>query len=69
MFALLDTYLNQKIEEFNKQNIKLKIIGNINILKYKLKKKLKRSENITKKKRDREIPIKNDPIDVDFDLL
>ena len=39
LFALLDTYLNQKIDEFNKQNIKLKIIGNISILNNKLKKK------------------------------
>ena len=49
LFALLDTFIDQKIDEFNKQNIKLKIIGNINILNNKLKKKLKRSENITKK--------------------
>ncbi len=49
LFTLLDTFIDQKIDEFNKQNIKLKIIGNINILNNKLKKKLKRSENITKK--------------------
>ena len=49
LFALLDTFIDQKIDEFNKQNIKLKIIGNINVLNNKLKNKLKRSEDITKK--------------------
>ena len=34
---------------FNKQNIKLKIIGNVSILNNKLKKKLKQSEDLTKK--------------------
>ncbi len=49
LFALLDTFIDQKIDVFNKQNIKLKIIGNINALNSKLIKKLKRSEDITKK--------------------
>ncbi len=49
LFTLLDTFIDQKIDEFNKQNIKLKIIGNINVLNNKLKNKLKRSEDITKK--------------------
>ena len=49
LFTLLDTFIDQKIDEFNKQNIKLKIIGNISVLNIKLKKKLKRSEDITKK--------------------
>ena len=49
LFNLLDTFIDQKIDEFNKQNIKLKIIGNISVLNIKLKKKLKRSEDITKK--------------------
>jgi len=48
LFALLDTFIDQKIDEFNKQNIKLKIIGNISVLDNKLKNKLQRSENITK---------------------
>ena len=49
LFALLDAFIEQKIDQFNKQNIKLKIIGNISILKNKLKKKLKHSEDLTKK--------------------
>ena len=49
LFALLDVFIDQKIDQFNKQNIKLKIIGNISILKNKLKKKLKHSEDLTKK--------------------
>ena len=49
LFTLLDTFIDQKIDEFNKQNIKLKIIGNISVLNNKLKNKLQRSENITKK--------------------
>ena len=48
LFTLLDTFIDQKIDEFNKQNIKLKIIGNISVLDNKLKNKLQRSENITK---------------------
>ena len=49
LFTLLDTFIDQKIDQFNKQNIKLKIIGNISILNNKLKKKLKKSENLTKR--------------------
>tara|TARA_B100001564_G_scaffold147086_1_gene123588 strand:+ start:34 stop:711 length:678 start_codon:yes stop_codon:yes gene_type:complete len=49
LFALLDTFIDQKIDEFNKQNIKLKIIGNISVLNNKLKNKLQRSQNITKR--------------------
>ena len=49
LFTLLDTFIDQKIDEFNKQNIKLKIIGNISVLNNKLKKKLKKSENLTKR--------------------
>ena len=48
LFTLLDTFIDQKIDEFNKQNIKLKIIGNISVLNNKLKNKLQRSENMTK---------------------
>jgi len=49
LFKLLDSFIDQKIKEFNKNNIKLKIIGNISVLKKKIKKKLKRTEDITKK--------------------
>ena len=49
LFTLLDTFIDQKIDEFNKQNIKLKIIGNISVLNNKLKNKLQRSQNITKR--------------------
>tara|TARA_Y100001970_G_C14253079_1_gene873235 strand:+ start:1880 stop:2557 length:678 start_codon:yes stop_codon:yes gene_type:complete len=49
LFTLLDTFIDQKIDQFNKQNIKLKIIGNVSILNNKLKKKLKQSEDLTKK--------------------
>ena len=49
LFGLLDRFIDQKIDEFNKQNIKLKVIGNITVLNSKLKKKLKKSEYMTKK--------------------
>ena len=49
LFNLLDNFLDKKIKEFNKNNIKLKIIGNINTLNTTLKKKLNKSEQITKK--------------------
>ena len=49
LFKLLNNFIDQKIEEFNKNDIKLKIIGNINIFNLKLKKKLIKSEEITKK--------------------
>ena len=49
LFKLLDSFIDQKINEFNKNNIKLKIIGNINIFNSKLKKKLNKSEQLTKK--------------------
>ena len=48
LFKLLDSFIDQKINEFNKNNIKLKIIGNINIFNKKLKKKLQISEKLTK---------------------
>ena len=48
LFKLLDNFIDQKINEFNKNNIKLKIIGNINVFNKKLKKKLENSEKITK---------------------
>jgi len=48
LFKLLDSFIDKKIDEFNKNNIKLKIIGNIDIFDIKLKKKLKKSELLTK---------------------
>ena len=48
LFKLLNNFIDQKIDEFNKNDIKLKIIGNINIFNFKLKKKLIKSEEITK---------------------
>ena len=49
LFNLLENFLNKKIADFNKNNIKLKVLGNINVLEEKLKKKLYKSEKITKK--------------------
>ncbi len=48
LFNLLDSFIDKKIDEFIKQKIRLKIIGNINILSERLKKKLKKSEYVTK---------------------
>ncbi|MAQ28270.1 MAG: di-trans,poly-cis-decaprenylcistransferase [Pelagibacteraceae bacterium] len=48
LFKLLNSFIDQKINEFNKNNIRLKIIGNINIFNSKLKKKLIKTEEITK---------------------
>jgi len=49
LFQLLDSFIDEKISIFNKNNIKLKIIGNINNFSKKLKKKLYNSEKITTK--------------------
>ena len=48
LFKLLHSFIDKKINEFNKNNIKLKIIGNINVFNKKLKKKLQKSEKLTK---------------------
>ena len=48
LLNLLNSFLDKKINEFNKNNIKLKIIGNINVFDKKLKKKLHKSEKLTK---------------------
>tara|TARA_B100000965_G_scaffold5891_1_gene4605 strand:- start:1662 stop:2309 length:648 start_codon:yes stop_codon:yes gene_type:complete len=48
LFKLLDSFIEKKINEFNKNNIKLKIIGNISVFNKKLKKKLQKSEKLTK---------------------
>ena len=45
---MLDNFIDKKIKEFNQNNIKLKIIGNINVFEKKLKNKLKKSEQLTK---------------------
>ena len=49
LFNLLDTFIDQKIKKFNKNNIKLKIIGNTNVFDNKLKSKLIKSEQLTRK--------------------
>ena len=49
LFNLLENFLDKKIIDFNKNNIKFKILGNINTLSPILKKKLYKSEEITKK--------------------
>ena len=48
LFNLLDNFIDKKIKEFNQNNIKLKIIGNIHVFEKKLKNKLKKSEQLTK---------------------
>ena len=48
LFNLLSNFIDRKINNFNKQKIKLKIIGNINKLETKLKKKLNKLELLTK---------------------
>ena len=49
LFKLLDNFIDKKINEFKKNNIRLKIIGDISNFNNKLKKKLKKSEQLTKK--------------------
>tara|TARA_B100001121_G_C18586294_1_gene572262 strand:+ start:71 stop:718 length:648 start_codon:yes stop_codon:yes gene_type:complete len=49
LFNLLNNFIDQKINDFNKKKIRLKIIGNIDSLESKLKKKLSMSEKLTKK--------------------
>ncbi len=48
LFKLLDSFIDQKINEFHKNNIKLKIIGNTKSFDKKLKKKLSQSEKLTR---------------------
>ena len=48
LFNLLENFLDKKIKDFNENNIKFKILGNINTLSPILKKKLYKSEEITK---------------------
>ena len=49
LFKLLDNFLDKKINEFNNNNIKFKIIGNIDNFHNNLKSKLYSSEKKTKK--------------------
>ena len=49
LFNLLDSFIDKKINEFIKNNIRLKIIGDISVFNKKLKKKLNDSEKITLK--------------------
>ena len=49
LFNLLDNFIDNKIGEFKKNNIRLKIIGDISNFNKKLKKKLINSEKITLK--------------------
>ena len=49
LFKLLDSFIDKKINEFKKNNIRLKILGDIGNFNKKLKKKLNDSEKITSK--------------------
>ena len=48
LFNLLETYIDSEIENLQKKNIKLKVIGNISSFPKKLKLKIKRLESLTK---------------------
>ena len=48
LFNLLDIFLTKKLNEFHKQNIKIKFIGTINKLDKLLVSKIRKAENITK---------------------
>ena len=49
LFNLLENYLDKQLNKLLINNIKIKILGNINKFPLKLKKKLKKVEKITKK--------------------
>ncbi len=59
LIYLLEDYLKKELKNFIKNNIKLKIIGNINKFPNRLKKKLKNAEKIT---------INNDKIQINVAL-
>ena len=48
LFNLLDIFLTKKLNEFHKQNIKIKFIGKINKLDKLLVSKIRKAENLTK---------------------
>ena len=48
LFNLLETYIDSEVENLQKKNIKLKVIGNIFSFPKKLKLKIKRLESLTK---------------------
>ena len=49
LFKLLENYIGKELKNLIKQNIKIKIIGNLNKVPSNLKKKLKKVEILTKK--------------------
>ena len=49
LFNLLETYLDKRLDDLFKKNIRIKIFGNIKKFPLNLKKKLKNVEKITKK--------------------
>jgi undecaprenyl diphosphate synthase len=49
LFNLLDSFIDKKINEFIKNNIRFKVIGDISVFNKKLQKKLNDSEKITLK--------------------
>tara|TARA_Y100000748_G_scaffold298146_1_gene293038 strand:- start:7 stop:684 length:678 start_codon:yes stop_codon:yes gene_type:complete len=55
LFNLLQNFLLEKTEQLNKNDIKLKIIGNKNYFSKKLKKILIRSEKVTQKNKNLQI--------------
>ncbi len=57
LINLLNVFLDKKIDEFNKNNIRLKIIGDISIFNKELQKKLKRSEKLTEKNKKLDISL------------
>ena len=49
LFFLLEKYIKNQLNNFNKKNIKLKIIGNLNKFPKSLKHRLRKAEKLTKK--------------------
>ena len=49
LFFLLEKYIKDQLNNFNKKNIKLKIIGNLNKFPKSLKSRLRKAEQVTKK--------------------
>ena len=57
LLKLLDSFIDKKVNEFNKNNIKLKIIGDISSFNVKLQKKLSRTEKFTEKNKKLQVNI------------